>query len=93
MWSAKDKCRTCNGRKVDKGKILKSEWNSSPIFLAKEILEVHIEKGMNDGEKIRFRGKADEEPGIEAGDIVIILRVADHDVFQRKGTFILSFVI
>jgi len=74
MWSAKDKCRTCNGRKVDK---------------AKEILEVHIEKGMNDGEKIRFRGKADEEPGIEAGDIVIILRVADHDVFQRKGNNLL----
>ena len=41
---------------------------------------------MNDGEKIRFRGKADEEPGVEAGDIVIILRVADHDVFQRKGS-------
>ena len=41
---------------------------------------------MTDGEKIRFRGKADEEPGIEAGDIVIILRVADHDVFQRKGS-------
>jgi len=40
---------------------------------------------MVDGEKIRFRGKADEEPGVEAGDIVIILRVADHDVFQRKG--------
>ena len=46
---------------------------------------------MQDGEKIRFRGKADEEPGVEAGDIVIILRVADHDVFQRKGTLSMSF--
>ena len=48
---------------------------------------------MNDGEKIRFRGKADEEPGVEAGDIVIILRVSDHDVFQRKGSIDLLVLI
>ena len=53
----------------------------------KEILEVHIDKGMQNGQKIPFRGMADEEPGIEAGDVIIILREAEHDVFQRKGLF------
>ena len=56
-------------------------------ILEKEILEVHIDKGMQNGQKIPFRGMADEEPGIEAGDVIIILREAEHDVFQRKGLF------
>ena len=56
----------------------------------KEILEVHIDKGMQNGQKIPFRGMADEEPGIEAGDVIIILREAEHDVFQRKGSFLKS---
>ena len=45
-------------------------------ILENEILEVHIDKGMQN-----------EEPGIEAGDVIIILREAEHDVFQRKGSF------
>jgi len=69
-WSAKDKCPDCKGKKVGR---------------EKEILEVHIDKGMQNGQKIPFRGMADEEPGIEAGDVIIILREAEHDVFQRKG--------
>merc|ERR1712228_471491 len=55
------------------------------VHKEKEILEVHIDKGMQDGHKIPFRGMADEEPGVEAGDIIMILRTADHDVFDRKG--------
>ena len=56
-------------------------------ILEKEILEVHIDKGMQNGQKIPFRGMADEEPGIEAGDVIITLKEAEHDVFQRKGSF------
>lgn len=69
-WSNKDKCKNCVGKKVHK---------------EKEILEVHIDKGMTDGHKIPFRGMADEEPGVEAGDIIMILRTQDHEVFERKG--------
>jgi len=69
-WSAKDRCQDCKGKKVGR---------------EKEILEVHIDKGMTNGQKIPFRGMADEEPGIEAGDVIIILREAEHDIFQRKG--------
>lgn len=31
MWSAKDKCRTCNGRKVDKGR--KSDQKEEKVFI------------------------------------------------------------
>ena len=30
---------------------------------------------------------ADEEPGVETGDIVMILRTADHETFERKSKF------
>lgn len=66
----KDKCKNCQGRKTLKDK---------------KILEVHVDKGMKDGQKITFRGESDQAPGIEPGDIVFILREEEHPVFQRKG--------
>ena len=40
--------------------------------------------GMKDGENIRFTGDGDQEPGIEAGDIIIVLDEKEHDRFQRQ---------
>lgn len=40
-----DKCDTCKGKKVVKDK---------------KILEVHIEKGMREGQKITFSGESDQ---------------------------------
>lgn len=73
-WAKKDMCKNCNGKKVHK---------------EKQILEVNIDKGMTEGQKIPFRGMADEEPGVEPGDIIIILRTADHEEFERKGNELL----
>uniref|UniRef100_M3XYP6 DnaJ homolog subfamily A member 1 n=1 Tax=Mustela putorius furo TaxID=9669 RepID=M3XYP6_MUSPF len=56
--SPKDRCKSCNGRK---------------IVREKKILEVHIDKGMKDGQKITFHGEGDQEPGLEPGDIIIVL--------------------
>ena len=39
---------------------------------------------MEDGQKITFSGEADEEPGIPAGDVVIILDEKEHSVFKRR---------
>ena len=36
-------------------------------------LEINIEKGMCDGHEIRFKGQADQLPGITPGDIIITL--------------------
>jgi len=66
----KDKCKTCNGKKVT------SE---------RKVLEVHIDKGMRDGQKITFPDEGDQLPGIIPGDIVIQLEEQPHPQFKRRG--------
>ncbi|KAI2648270.1 hypothetical protein H4Q32_018319 [Labeo rohita] len=65
----KDRCKNCNGNKVER---------------KKKILEVHIDKGMKDGQKITFHGEGDQEPGLEPGDVIIVLDIKEHPVFQRQ---------
>jgi len=65
----KDMCKTCQGHKIVK---------------ERKILEVHIDKGMEDGQKITFYGEGDQVPGLEPGDIVIVLEEKDHPVFKRR---------
>ncbi|XP_005991724.1 dnaJ homolog subfamily A member 1 [Latimeria chalumnae] len=64
----RDRCRSCNGKK---------------IVREKKILEVHIDKGMKDGQRITFHREGDQAPGLEPGDIVIVLDQKDHPTFQR----------
>ena len=42
--------------------------------------------GMKDGQQIRFSGEGDQEPGLEPGDIVIVLDEKEHAQFRRRGT-------
>ncbi len=39
--------------------------------------------GMRDGQKIVFHGEGDQEPGIEPGDIIIVLDQREHAQFTR----------
>lgn len=71
MINEKDRCKVCQGRKVVK---------------ESKILEVHVDKGMRDGQKITFRGEGDQMPGVEPGDIVIILQQKEHEFFTRQGS-------
>jgi DnaJ family protein A protein 2 len=66
----KDRCKTCLGKKVTQ---------------EKKILEVHIDKGMKNGQKITFSGEGDQAPDIIPGDIIIILEEKPHPQFKRKG--------
>jgi DnaJ family protein A protein 1 len=67
---AKDRCKHCQGKKVVR---------------EKKPLEVHVDKGMKDGQKITFSQEGDQEPGIPAGDIIVVLDEQEHPVFTRKG--------
>ena len=67
----KDRCKNCQGRKVTR---------------ERKILEVHIDKGMRDGQQIRFSGEGDQEPNLEPGDVIIVLDEEKHAVFERHGT-------
>lgn len=44
-----------------------------------------IPTGMADRQKITFHQEGDQVPGLEPGDIVIVLDQKEHPVFQRCG--------
>lgn len=64
------RCKSCKGQKVQK---------------VKKTLEVHVEKGMKHGQKVVFRGESDEAPGIQPGDVIVVLEQEEHEYFTRKG--------
>ncbi|KAI8981931.1 HSP40/DnaJ peptide-binding protein [Mycotypha africana] len=66
----KDRCKHCHGKKV---------------VGEKKILEVHIDKGMRDGQKITFSGEGDQAPNIIPGDIIIVIDEKPHPHFKRQG--------
>ncbi|KAH9699407.1 Chaperone DNA J 1-like [Citrus sinensis] len=66
----KDRCPQCKGDKV---------------VQEKKVLEVIVEKGMQNGQKITFPGEADEAPDTVTGDIVFVLQQKEHPKFKRKG--------
>jgi len=66
----RDRCQTCHGAKVVK---------------EKKTLEVYVTKGMKNGEKIMFRGEADEAPNTIPGDVIVVLQMTSHPVFKREG--------
>ncbi|KAJ3175102.1 Type I HSP40 co-chaperone [Geranomyces variabilis] len=66
----KDRCKGCNGKKVN---------------AERKILEVYIDKGMQDGQKITFTGEGDQTPGIVPGDVIIVIEEKEHPRFKRKG--------
>lgn len=45
-----------------------------------KILEVHVDKGMKHGQRITFSGEADQAPGVEPGDIVLLLQEKENEV-------------
>ncbi|XP_023001315.1 dnaJ protein homolog [Cucurbita maxima] len=68
--SDKDRCPQCKGEKV---------------VQEKKVLEVIVEKGMQNGQKIKFPGEADEAPDSVTGDVVFVIQQKDHPKFKRKG--------
>jgi DnaJ family protein A protein 2 len=65
----KDRCSVCKGKKV---------------LQDKKFLEVHIDKGMKNGQTIQFRGESDQSPNTEPGDVVIVIEEKPHDRFRRQ---------
>jgi len=66
----KDRCKNCKGKKVE---------------AQRKVLEVHVDKGMKDGQKITFSGEGDQTPGVIPGDVIIILEEKSHPIFKRKN--------
>ena len=65
--AASDKCKTCSGQKV---------------VPDTKLLEVTVEPGMRDDQKIVFRGEGNQLPGVEPGNVLIVLHEKQHPVFR-----------
>ena len=68
--NAKDRCKGCLGKK---------------IVNERKVLEVFIDRGMKEGQTISFAGEADQTPGVEPGDVVIVVEEKPHEIYKRKG--------
>jgi len=68
-----EKCNTCDGRQV---------------VDSASVLDVVIEPGMQDGDRMTFEGKCSESPLFaQPGDVVFVLRstATDSDIWKRRG--------
>ena len=66
----KDRCKQCNGKKT---------------IIERKVLHVHVDKGVQNGTKIDFRGEGDQMPGVQPGDVQFEIEQKPHPRFQRKG--------
>lgn len=66
----KDRCTSCRGKKTQ---------------TERKILQVHIDPGMKDGQRIVFSGEGDQEPGVTPGDVVFVVDERPNEKFTRKG--------
>ncbi|CAG8613314.1 6471_t:CDS:2, partial [Diversispora eburnea] len=65
----KDKCKKCRGKKVVE---------------EKKKLDIFIEKGMQNNQKIVMQGEADQEV-LFRSDVILVLKQKPHDRFERQG--------
>lgn len=66
----KDKCKHCNGKKTT---------------VERKVLHVHVDRGVQDGHKVEFRGEGDQTPNVQPGDVVFEIQQKPHARFQRKA--------
>ncbi len=59
--------------------------STAEMTVERKVLEVAIEKGMRDGEAIKFHGEADQLPGVLPGDVIFTLQLLPHPQFERRG--------
>jgi DnaJ homolog subfamily A member 2 len=70
MIREKDKCKQCNGKKT---------------IIERKVLHVHVDRGVQSGTKIDFKGEGDQMPGVQPGDVQFEIEQKPHPRFQRKG--------
>ncbi|KAI9795750.1 MAG: hypothetical protein M1833_006843 [Piccolia ochrophora] len=71
VMKEKDRCKKCKGNRTNE---------------EKKVLEIYIPRGAKHGERIVLEGEADQTPDQTPGDLVFVLREAEHDVFSRAGS-------
>lgn len=66
----KGRCKDCKGKKIAN---------------ERKILQVNIEPGMKNGQKVVYRGEADQAPDVIPGDVIFVVNEKPHKDFKRNG--------
>ncbi len=78
-------CSTCRG----KGKIIDSPCNNchgTGLVKKRRKISVKIPVGIDEGYQLRLRGEGEMAPnGGEAGDLYVLVHIAQHEIFMREG--------
>lgn len=87
MQQVQARCSTCGGR----GEVIQDRYRCQgcagrKVVQQKKVLEVHVDKGMSNGQKITFKEESDQGPDHTPGDIIIVLQVRKHEFFKREGS-------
>jgi molecular chaperone DnaJ len=84
-FSLSEPCRDCRGR----GRLVDDpcpDCRGSGTATTERTLTVRIPAGVSDGQRIRLAGRGSPgEGGAPAGDLFVVVHVAPHKVFGRKG--------
>ncbi|KAJ2002410.1 DnaJ-like protein xdj1 [Coemansia thaxteri] len=79
-------CQSCQGAgKVIPEKLRCKRCKGSCVKTEADAVEIKIEPGMSDGQRIVLKGKGDQAPGEDAQDLVFVLEQKKHSVFFRAG--------
>lgn len=70
IFYLKEKCTGCHGRRVQ---------------LEKKVLDIVVPAGSAKETQLKFAGAADQLPGTNAGDVIVIIAEVSHPVFERNG--------
>lgn len=79
-------CDTCQGtgESVDEAKRCK-KCKGQKVVKDTKVFDIEVPKGAPHGEKIVLFGEGDEIPGVEPGDVIVVIDEQPHKVFKRKG--------
>jgi len=79
-------CNECRGEGVYIKEVNKcGDCRGGKVKMESKKIDIDIQKGVKEGQFIVFYGEGDEIPNKKTGDLVVILKLAKHKHFQRKG--------
>lgn len=77
-----DKCRG-QGRIIEDSSMCKV-CRGNQVVKERKVIEITVDKGAPNHHKYNFYGESDEAPGMQPGDLVVIIEEKEHEVFKRK---------
>ena len=86
MQQTQSPCDACNGE----GQIINPDdyclkCSGDKVIDVDKKLKLFVKKGVKENEKIIFKGEADEYPDVDPGDIIFVISIKKHGIFERSN--------